>query len=189
MKKKLFILNFLFFFSFLLNAQTDTLYKQLGHKKNFHIALISTSVFIPPFDLYFHKDHDWDLTIDLAGRFNKQKDILAVSITFGGELNFLGKHNEFHICDLVYGREFRTSKSFTLEAYVGVGVFQRKVFAYDPDQRKTVDYISHNLDLPLRLKYIYAGHNKLGLGLQTQLNLNAAYPIFSVFMIIQLKFG
>lgn len=187
MKNSLLILIFATFTiePLFLHAQTDSLQKR--ERRTSDTRFVSVSASLLPFGLLLH--HDVDFTADITRRFNK--DIAAISFTAGENFKlFADSYNKtYKAFDFLYGREFKISKRFRGEGFGGLGLFIRKEESYDPltnPSHKKATTINC-LDLPLKFNFIYSKRNKFGIGFQSQVNINSAYPIVSAFIILQLK--
>lgn len=128
-------------------------------------------------------DPELDINLDLSTRLNK--NLFSVFASIGSEQALLGLSEQYSQVNLTYGRLFKISNSFTFEAHAGAGLISYKSSTSESDFEEVSESA---IGFPVRVKFNYYFIEQLGIGVNLNLNKNAANNIVSLNSILQYRF-
>jgi len=161
--KKLFCL-----FIFSIGAITFGQNTDQKHKLSFR------SFSITPIEVYFNSNSGGGaITGDLS--FSSGKNIFTFSGSIGEEFVIWGTSDTFQQLNILYGREYKLNDWLFFDTHAGVGLF-----LYNSNGNNFT-----GVGIPIVAKLRFKTGKKFSLGFKIQDNINSAYNIFSVGILLQ----
>ena len=114
-----------------------------------------------------------------------QKNIFSFYFNSGWELTNEILSEEFYELNLTYGRLWELGDRWTIEGHLGIGWFAYEVDA-EPDL--FFDFPDNDIGFPFRVKLIYRPSDRIGLGLNPNVNFNSIETAYSGNILIQYYF-
>ena len=128
----------------------------------------------------------WGVNFDFSTIANGH--IISLNTNTGINIPAEPRDEAFVEINLTYGRKWNIGQYLVLEGHLGIGIFTFDE-ENDPNAQFNIDIPAATVGFPFRVKFLYYPAEKLGVGLNPNLNLNSGLTAYTVNFLLQYNFN
>lgn len=165
-----------------------------SYSQNNELTFKSFSFALGGFQPYSGDNGNANFYASIDGTYAYKKNLFSASLNRGFDIGLynLGKRYNLSL-DILYGREIKIFKWFTLETHIGFGFFRGSYYKNDSDKWKIVknadNSINHitpfSVSFPAKFKMLFYSDKKTAFGINISTNVNTVSNYVAYCVIYQ----